>query len=339
MINIIEEIKKYKSLSIVGNYKNVGKTTTLNYILDKAKGNITLGLTSIGVDGEKEDTVTKTPKPRIYISKGSIIATAKSCVLKSDITKEILEATDIHTPLGKIIIFKALSDGYVELAGPSRNSGIKYVCDRLNYLGCEIAIVDGALSRKTLASPSITEATIFCSGAVLANNIDKVVEQTIFEVEMMNIENINDDKLMEIYEEINECKVCIIDEAYNYKNLNLKTTLNSHEDIVENLEENTKYIFINGIVTNSFIESLIKSNDKYKNKTILVKDGTKIFLDKLVYSKFIVLGGNIKSIDKINLIGVSLNPTSINGYSFDSEIFEKSVSENISIPVFDVYRE
>lgn len=336
MINIIDEIKKYKSLSIVGNYKNVGKTTTFNYILKKAKGNITLGLTSIGVDGEKEDKVTKTKKPRIYVNKGSIVATAKNCVLKSDITKEILETTNINTPIGNIVIFKALSDGFVELAGPSRNSGIKYICERLDTLDCDLVIVDGALSRKTLASPSITESVIYCSGAVLNRDIDKVVEQTIFEVDMMKIENIDDDKLNYINEEIDSFKVCIINDDYSYKNLNIKTTLNSHEEIIENLDEKSKYIFVNGIVVNSFIESLIKSTDKYKNKTILVKDGTKIFLDKLVYNKFISLGGNIKSIDKINLIGISINPTSINGYSFCSEEFQGKLKEKTSLAIFNV---
>lgn len=336
MINIIEEIKKYKSLSIVGNYKNVGKTTTLNYIINKAKGNITLGLTSIGVDGEKEDVVTKTQKPRIYINRGSIIATSKNCYLESDITGEILENSEIHTPLGNIIIFKALSDGYVELAGPSRNSDIKYICDRLNNLGCDIALVDGALSRKTLASPSITQATIFCSGAVLSRDIDKVVEQIVFDVDMMTIGNINDKKLMDIYKHLEECKICIINNDYSYKKLNLKTTLNSQDEIISNLDDYSKYIFVNGIIVNSFIENLIKVSDKYKNKTILVKDGTKIFLDKLIYNKFISLGGNIKSIDKINLICISINPTSINGYSFCSEEIQSKLREKTSIKIFDV---
>ncbi len=267
MIDIINGIKKYESLSIIGNYKNVGKTTTLNFIIKEAKG-ITLGLTSIGVDGESEDVVSKTKKPRIYIKKGTIIATSKSCVLESDITKEILEVTNINTPLGKIVIFKALSDGYIKLSGPSINSQIKYVLNRLKYFGCELSIVDGALSRKTLASPSITQATIFCSGASLSLNIDKVVEDTIHEVNMIDIESIDDDNFYNIYEKIEEYKVSIINGDYSYKNLNLKTTLNSHEEIINNLDENSKYIYLNGIITTSFIQNLIKSSDKYKDKII-----------------------------------------------------------------------
>lgn len=44
---------------------------------------------------------------------------------RCDITKEILYATDFSTPMGDIIIVKALSDGYVDIAGPSYNTQVK----------------------------------------------------------------------------------------------------------------------------------------------------------------------------------------------------------------------
>ena len=337
MHNIINEILKYKSISIIGNYKNVGKTTTLNYIIDEARDNIILGLTSIGVDGEDEDIVTKTYKPRVYVNKGTIIATAKTCALKSDITKEILDVTNINTPMGKVVILKALSDGYIELAGPSINSQTKYVCGKLSEFGANTVIVDGALSRKTMASPSITEATLFCTGAVLSTSIDKVVDLTVHEFNMLNMIKVEDEKFYTLYNDyLIDTKISIVDNKYNYKKLDAKTTLGINKEVVDNLDENSKYLVINGIVVNSFIENLIKSTDKYKKLTILIKDGTKIFLDKDTYYKFIKLGGSIKVIDSINIIGISVNPMSIKGYSFESSKFVRQIQKNIDIPVFDV---
>ncbi len=337
MHNIINEILKYKSISIIGNYKNVGKTTTLNYIIDEARDNIILGLTSIGVDGEDEDIVTKTYKPRVYVNKGTIIATAKTCALKSDITKEILDVTNINTPMGKVVILKALSDGYIELAGPSINSQTKYVCGKLSEFGANTVIVDGALSRKTMASPSITEATLFCTGAVLSTSIDKVVDLTVHEFNMLNMIKVEDEKFYTLYNDyLIDTKISIVDNKYNYKKLDAKTTLGINKEVVDNIDENSKYLVINGIVVNSFIENLIKSTDKYKKLTILIKDGTKIFLDKDTYYKFIKLGGSIKVIDSINIIGISVNPMSIKGYSFESSKFVRQIQKHIDIPVFDV---
>ena len=142
-------MSRYKSISIIGMRKNVGKTTTLNCMLKQADS-ISVGLTSIGVDGEREDRVYKTPKPEIYVKTGSLIATAERCFLDSDITLEILEITNVNTPLGRIIIAKALSDGYIELAGPSINTQIKWICERLEKLGAHLTLVDGHYLEKPL---------------------------------------------------------------------------------------------------------------------------------------------------------------------------------------------
>ncbi|MBO3445833.1 hypothetical protein JWF52_15255, partial [Clostridium sp. CCUG 7971] len=72
------------------------------------------------------------------------------------------------------------------------------------------------------------------------------------------------------------------------------------------------------------------------NITILVSDSTKIFLDKTNFDKFIKLKGSIKVINKVNLIGLSINPTSIEGYSFDDKYFIDSIQRKINIKVFNI---
>lgn len=336
-MNKLSEILRYKSMSIIGNYKNVGKTTTLNYILKECiSENVILGITSIGVDGEGVDSVTNTYKPRIYVNRNTIIATASSLVLGSDITKEILELTNITTPLGNIVIFKSLSDGYIELAGPSINTQIKYVCDRLKHYGADLSIVDGALSRKTLGSPSITESTIFCSGAVINKDINKAIEKIVYEANILNLDKVNDNKFYEVYENIKCKKVSLVNNDYTYKSLDINTTLSSSKEIIDNIDGNTKYIVFNGIVTDDFINTMLRSGKDYKNITILVEDSTKIFLEKDVFEKFIKLKGKIRAINKVNLIGVSINPTSIEGYSFDEKYFIDTIQSKTDIKVFNV---
>ena len=57
---------RYKTISIVGMAKNVGKTTALNYLIEEAEDeSIRLGITSTGRDGETTDLVTNTDKPRV----------------------------------------------------------------------------------------------------------------------------------------------------------------------------------------------------------------------------------------------------------------------------------
>ena len=337
MKKLLHTLKNYKTISIIGMDKNVGKTTTLNYILNETEDNNILGLTSIGRDGEEEDVVTSTHKPRIYIRKGTLIASAKNCFLDSDVTKEIISTTGINTPMGEIIIFRTLSDGYVQLAGPSFNYYLEYICSELQNLGCDIVIADGAISRKSLASPSVTNGTILCTGASLNKNMYKVVEQTAHSVKLLSTIVCENEEIVKLAKEtLNYSKVSIIDKYKNIKNLNLKTALDASNEIIEALDENSDYVVINGILGDKLLDNIMKNSTKYKGVTFLVPDGTKLFLSKDVLYKFEKCGGIIRVLSPINIICVTANPISPFGYEFNKDKFLNLLKSEINLPVFDI---
>jgi len=335
--NIFHMVQKYDSISIIGMSKNVGKTTTLNHILREARGRISLGLTSIGRDGEELDRVTATEKPKIYIEEGTIIATAKQCLLNSDITREILKTTGFNTPMGEIIICRALSDGYVDLGGPSVNSYMVEICDELKRFGSELVIVDGALSRKTFASPSITNATILSTGAALSRSMAKVIEETSHTVKLLSLENEEDGEILKLADEVlYRGRIGIIHKDNTIKMLDVLTALESSKEIIEAIDENISYVVIKGVVSDKLLEDIMTSTNKYKGITFLVEDGTKLFLTKETLYKFIKQGGSIKTINKINIVCVTSNPKSPYGYEFDKHKFLDGLRNNLNIPVFDV---
>ncbi len=337
MDNIIEILSQFKTLSIIGMSKNVGKTTTLNYIIDKSKGVNTLGLTSIGRDGEEEDVVTFTHKPKIYIYKGTLVATAKKYLFESDFTFEILETTGINTPVGEIIIVRAVSDGYVHLAGPSINSQLEYVCSRLLHWGVDLAIIDGALSRKSFAAPKITESTILCTGASLNRSMEVVVNETTNNLELLSIECEKDSKIVEIAKGcFYNNSISIINKDLEVKGLNTLTALDSSQEILENVKENTKYIVFKGVVDSKFVESFMKNCDNFRDIKIIVQDGTKLFLTEETFEKAKKLGLEILAIDKINIILVTINPVSPYGYEFNKGKFLAELRKRTNFPVEDV---
>ena len=99
---LLEILNSVKTMSIVGMCKNAGKTTMLNWMLHHDRLQGTLGLTSIGRDGESTDVVTGTEKPGIFVREGTLIATARDMLRLGDVTTEILETTGIPTPLGEV---------------------------------------------------------------------------------------------------------------------------------------------------------------------------------------------------------------------------------------------
>jgi len=184
MKTLIEILQPYNTIAIAGMAKNAGKTTTLNHMIDgfAALGAV-LGLTSIGLDGEETDQVTSTPKPRIYVPAGTIIATAEQLLARrgqgiNDIARQILAVTDCATPLGRVVIARALSPGHVMLAGPSMVSQIPPIVRILQDAGATKTIIDGAVGRKSLAVPEVAQAVVLATGAGLSRSMETVIAQT-----------------------------------------------------------------------------------------------------------------------------------------------------------------
>ncbi|TKJ19601.1 MAG: hypothetical protein CEE43_14930 [Promethearchaeota archaeon Loki_b32] len=336
MTNFLNAINKCKIISIIGLAKNVSKTTTLNYIIKNLEG-YRLGLTSIGRDGEKYDVITQLPKPRIFIKMGTIVATARQSFEASEVKMEILKKTEFNTPLGEILILKALSDGLIELAGPSINKYLQEICLDLKNLGCDLILIDGAFDRRSYATPIISDATILSTGASVSEDMQNVINLTVHTIELLNLESEVDQQTIEIAQEIlKKSKVGIIDNKNSIKLLDVLTPLDSARDIANILDENSKYIVIKGALTDKSIEDLMNLTDKYKEITILVEDATKLFLSKKIKKKFQKKGGIIKVLNSIKVIAVTINPTSPLGYRFEKNTFLNLMKKNLNVPVFDL---
>ncbi|MEG1257296.1 hypothetical protein [Clostridium sp.] len=337
MNEILKLLKPYNSVSIIGMNKNVGKTTTLNHILEEARGNMSLGLTSIGRDGEELDRVTSTEKPKIYIEKGTSIATAKQCLLNSDFTREIIKTTGINTPMGEIVICRALSDGYVDLGGPSVNSYMTNIKDQLLSLNCDLVIIDGALSRKTFASPAITEATVLSTGAALSRSMKTVINETKHTMDLLSLPHEQDRSILNVATNIlTEGIVGVIYKDKTYKILEVLTALEASKEIVEALNDEVTHVVIKGAVSDKLIKGIMTSTTLYKNITLLVEDGTKLFINSDSLYRFHKQGGNIKAISKITVVCITANPKAPYGYEFPKKEFLQGLREVVNIPVFDV---
>ncbi|MGL5123346.1 MAG: hypothetical protein ACRC6K_04190 [Fusobacteriaceae bacterium] len=337
MSKIYNLINGYKRISIIGMGKNVGKTTVLNKIISNVGDKKKIALTSIGRDGEEEDLVTKTSKPKIYIYKGTIIATAKECLNLCDITKEILDVTNFSTPMGNIIILRALSDGYVYIAGPSFNSQIIKVVEKMEKFGGELTLIDGALGRKGSAANSVCDGVILVTGASYSNNMNEVIESTINTVKLFEIPIYNGIKNLEkIIKNTEDYRAIFFYKDGTFENIKEPIFLESSEKLKKYLQKEVSLILIKGAITDNSIEIFIKNRNYYKDLEIIAIDGTKFFLTPLNYKKAELSGIKFKVIKKIKLIFVACNPVSQTGYFFKKLEFKKALSERLDYVVLDV---
>lgn len=335
-MRLIETIKKnnYKTVSIAGLAKNAGKTVTLNYLIEESLNyNITIGITSAGRDGETSDLVTNTQKPSVYVVEGMYAATAKKALMLSDARYEVLETTGINTPMGEVVIIKVRQNGNIQIAGPVNAADMKYICKRLNQYGAETVFVDGAVDRRAVSSPIVTDACIIATGAVLSRDMKKAVNITSFAVECCNLEQI-DENIKRVILKYN--KTCIIQKYGEVILPDINISLAGSKKISEKIDENTDCIFIKGAITNDLLK-VIFDNEYSKDIKYAVEDGTKIFVDLKVWRDLRHKGLKMFVLNKTEVIAVTVNPVSPAGYFFDSMEFIAKLSHCIpEIKIIDV---
>jgi hypothetical protein len=328
----------YKTLSVVGMEKNVGKTVVLNELLEQVdEKSLVPGITSIGRDGESKDVLTETDKPLIYVSKGTLVATLEMYINLADIEVEVLEITNQVTSMGRVIIGRCLQSGYIEVAGPASNNGIKDVADKMLAYGANLVIVDGALSRVSSASPGITEATILATGAVLDRDMKKVISKTFHQVHLFGLKGLKNNEVIALIEEkILEDGITFIENGLKTHHLKLKTALNASRKIIEEITSETKYIVFSGSLTSKIIKEIHQACGG-TDVIFVVKDATKIFISERELNYFLKIGIQLRVLDEINLLALTINPYSPYGYNFNPKEFMKTMESYFEdIPIFNV---
>lgn len=324
-------IDQYRCVSIIGMCKNAGKTTALNRIIrESARAQKRLALTSIGRDGEDQDLVTGTKKPGIYIPEDTLIATASDLVVRHcDVTREILDTTGIFTPMGEVVIFRARSAGNVQLAGPSMTSQLAAVREDFFRLGADLVLIDGALSRKSLCSRQVTEATVLCTGASYHKNLRTVVEDTAYQCRILTLPESAELQLQSLADTDSRDTLLLTEDGP--MPLPAGTSL---ENALRKQKVHT--VFFGGALTDHGIKPLILSAVPLQGLVFVVRDATKILLKTDTFEKLQRRGVRLQVLRSVNLAAVTVNPFSAYGFHFDGKQLLEEMRSRIDLPVMDV---
>ena len=327
----IKAIEQFNSVSIVGMAKNTGKTTCLNYVINRLREEkINLAITSIGVDGEERDVLYKTPKPRITLSEQMVFVTAENDFANREFDADILAVSHRSTPLGKLVTARAKGSGLVVLSGPSNSVWLYEVIEEMAKYGVHLTLVDGALSRMSLASPAVTDAMILCTGAACSSHLPQLIHQTQFRCRLINLEQVESSLQTQLLPLENDVWQWKEDSGEWEKMCNSLFTLEKSEWLLEQLHT----IYVSGAVTNQFLKLL---SIKKRNETeLIVRDFTKLFIEPAVYDKFVRRGGTIKVLQKAKLLAVCTNPVSPQGVRLDALMLKEQMQEALQLPVYDI---
>jgi hypothetical protein len=312
----IAEILKQKSLAVVGLEKNCGKTECLNYILERIPAQSCRAcITSIGIDGESIDQVTRTKKPEIVLKEGNYFSTSESHYRLRNLTSEIVGISNETTALGRIITARVVSKGKVILSGPSSTQSLRRWMDETEHFGIDLTIIDGALSRISSASPAVSTSMILATGAALSSNMATLIAKTAFAVDMIHLP-LYDSSISD----------------FDTNAIELSSLSGDHD-----ISPDCRRVYVSGALTDRLLKKLLQEKNLGEME-LVVKDFTRIFITPQTYNMWVRYGGKLRVQMQSNLLAVCVNPLSPSGYVLDSDTLCRELSARIALPVYDIVK-
>lgn len=307
-----------RTLSVIGMCKNAGKTTVLNALVSCCctHGEV-LGLTSIGRDGETRDVVTGTGKPAVFVPAGTIVATAAALLPECEISRKILCTTGVHTPLGEVVIIRAMSDGDVQIAGASMTDQAAHVRDGLFDFGADRVLIDGALSRKSLAMPLLCDAAILCTGASYSPDMRATVEDAVHAASRFTL------PVYAWHDELSHRYTAVIGGG--------GIVTDTFDPIIPVLKRSdVSAIIIKGGFTDGIAAELAPVGRALSGVALVCADPSRLLLSRTSYDRLLRCGATFMVQKSMRLAAVTVNPFSASGNHYDKSAFEDAVKHGLS---------
>jgi molybdopterin-guanine dinucleotide biosynthesis protein len=327
------DILNYKSLSIAGLEKNTGKTECLNYVLSRLRhAGKKIAVTSVGVDGESTDIVKHTRKPEVELFEDVVFITSEHHYRQKRLTSVILDLSSRHTALGRLVTARSLSSGKVVFSGPSDTHWLRECIAQMDQYGVDTTIVDGAVSRLSLASPAVTDCMILTTGAAVSANLRHLVKKTKFAYDLIQLPVLRHETASRLRQLENG--IWSVDETGQIHPVQMPSVflIDQYKD---EIFRHGNILYVSGAVNEKLLHFL-QSQQHVEDITLVARDFTRFFVSPETLRAYLRRGGRIAVLYRTQLIAVCVNPVSPDGYTLDSQTLQTALSEELGIPVYDI---
>lgn len=320
--------QELKRIAIIGMAKNVGKTTTLNY-LQAGLSHLRLGFISIGRDGEPQDLITSRRKPAIRVPPGSLVATAAQMGDEASARLRRLFTTNISTPFGPVVLYRVLNEGEVVLTGTRTGEHIKVLLDLMEE-ECHHILIDGALNRRRTATPFLSDATILATGAAVSSSLSTVIHKTRDTIKILETPALQDADLVSILEEYKGEQGSLFLYDSGYREFYTGPSFLGQEDFfIQRICPGLKVLYLSGALTPSNLQAITGAMNGNFSLQLVLPDATHLFVTPEELSPFFHKGGQLYVLQGIHLLAVTINPTSPIGPSFPASYFFEHLARGI----------
>lgn len=328
-------------VAVMGMTKNTGKTVALNHLLACANAEaVAVGLTSIGRDGEETDAVFAIPKPPVCVWPGMLVATARDTLLRARVRTRTLAGTGVQSPMGEVLLVKALEAGEMEVAGASRSHDQRRVIELLQRCGADRVFLDGALGRSHHASPALADGVVLATGAAIGGGLSDVLRKTRERLALLSIPEA-DAALRATCAPLFEAGGVAMWNAQGSLLWQAPiASLNAGAELLAHDAPGLRTVALSGAVGRRLWAALLTLAERHPGLQVVVGDGTRLFVESPDLAALAARGGALFAWRGIRLAGLTVNPFSpLGGHLEAAELLAAAREAFAPHPVSDVVLE
>ena len=324
------------AVAVIGLVKNAGKTTVVNALLEQ--GECSLGLTSLGLDGERTDHLTGLAKPSIAPPAGTVIATTEGSLARSRYELDVLETLPFHTPLGHVVVGRASGEGCVEVSGPTTLAELRTTIERVAAHGAHQVLVDGAINRLGSASPRVSDGLDMATGGMVGYTLDEVVETTLATLDLLTLPEVPDDVRARLEPHVGGTRAVTLDVAGEAAPLELATVIGEGVAVAREVaQRKAATLFVGGALTEEFVDDFTRVLPPRHDLRVVVRDATVLVMPATAVTRFARRGIALEVLRALRVLAVTVNPFRV-PQPYRPKLFFPAIAEALGgrVPVFDV---
>jgi hypothetical protein len=326
-----------RSLAVVGLAKNAGKTTVVNALM--ANSPQRFGLTSLGLDGERTDHLTGLAKPSITPPAGTLVATTQGSLDRSRYAMEALEVLPFHTPLGRVVIGRAAGVGAVEVSGPTTLAELRVTVERLQALGADQVLVDGAINRIGSASPRVSDGVVVATGGMVGDTLEDVLDATVGALDLLTLPGVDPETRSLVDEHAAAgSRVVAFTSGGAAHPLELATVVGEGVAIAREVERlGADTLLVGGALTQEFADDFTRVLPPRTELRVVVRDATVLVLPPAMVYRFLRRGIRLETLAPLRVLALTVNPFRV-PQPYRPRVFFSAVAEAVGdrVPMFDV---
>jgi hypothetical protein len=338
-ITLLERViaSRCRRLAVVGLHAGSGSSTVLTVLArGLAARDEPVGVTAVPGQPLDEDP-SYVPIERTTLPAGILVATAAGAGDGCTATLDLVESTDLATPVGKIVIQRVRDEGTVGLYGPTDPVAVSRLSSRLGELTGGTSLVLGGWERRAFAAPDGTDAIVLAAGAGMSGSTERTAAAVRAHVDRLALPECDEMRRLAWEVARSRGEAAVVDVTGRVVD-SIPLEPETPDGLADRLTAvRAACLAIPSVLDDDLLRPL--SRDRF-HCGLVVRDATRIHVAPVYYDAWLKSGGRFEVVRPSRLLAVTTCPVNLRGDDADAVDFRDQVAVTVAgIPVHDVVLE